>query len=173
MTSYNLLSDALCSADYYTLAGPAACDPDARLERVKAKLATEMEAGAVLCLQEVSRKWGAKLVPFFEEYGYAYAAAMYGHDFNGYMGQCLAWPRRVFSVEEVDTSRISDTVPGWRRSGKPHAPKERSAQEQARQSSPPCFAHFNTVQTCGEFLSLWHSRPHVLCHSCPHVNHLV
>ena len=70
----------------------------------------QMKQGAVICLQEVSRKWGGELVPFFEEHGYTYAAALSGGSFGGYMGQCTAWPSGRFRAEKVESKRISDTV---------------------------------------------------------------
>ena len=85
------------------------CSPTgpARLARIKLKLKEQMDKGAVVCLQEVSRAWGAELIPFLEDHGYAHAVALYGSPFNGYMGQCVIWPRKEFAVAEVDVSRIS------------------------------------------------------------------
>ena len=113
VTSYNVLSDALCTPEHFAHSAPADCDADARFARVLARLDAEMAAGAIVCLQEVSRAWGARLVPEFERRGYAYAAALSGGEFGGYMGQCVAWPRARYAVEEVRTPRLTDAVPGW------------------------------------------------------------
>lgn len=70
LASYNILSDSLCDAESFDCCDPADVDPDTRLARIKVKLAAEMEAGAVICLQEVSRHWAGELVPLFEKHGY-------------------------------------------------------------------------------------------------------
>ena len=56
----------------------------------------------------------AELLPFLEANGYAHAAALYGAPFNGYMGQCMIWPRAEFSVAEVDVTRIGMKETGRR-----------------------------------------------------------
>lgn len=111
IVTYNVLSPNLCSAGFFSLSEAGACDPSKRLERVKKKLREEMRLDSVLCLQEVSRAWGAELVPFFEENGYSYSAALTGGPFGGYMGQCLAWPAKKYKADSVNTSRIGDTIP--------------------------------------------------------------
>ena len=58
-------------------------DNAARFERVKTQLLVEMQRGSIICLQEVSRKWSAQLLPIFEQHGYSVAAAPYGNPFNG------------------------------------------------------------------------------------------
>ena len=42
-----------------------------------------MDKGAVICLQEISRKWGAELIPMVEANNYNHASALYGRAFNG------------------------------------------------------------------------------------------
>jgi endonuclease/exonuclease/phosphatase family metal-dependent hydrolase len=110
IATYNVLSDKLCRASHYPENSEDDLDNEKRLERVKAKLAEEMDKRAVVCLQEVSRHWGDKLVPFFEQRGYSYAGANYGNPFNGYMGCYVAWPRERYDAIDMDCSRISDTV---------------------------------------------------------------
>ncbi len=118
VATYNVLSDSLCRASHYVHSSADALDNAKRFERVKAKLVEEMQQGSVVCLQEISRKWGAKLVPFFEKHGYAYAGVNYGGKFNGYMGNYVAWPRDRYEVVDTDICRISDTV-NWIRESKP------------------------------------------------------
>ena len=98
IATYNVLSDKLCRASHYPENSEDDLDNEKRLERVKAKLAEEMDKRAVVCLQEVSRHWGDKLVPFFEQRGYSYAGANYGNPFNGYMGCYVAWPRERYDA---------------------------------------------------------------------------
>ena len=49
-------------------------------------------------------------MPFLEKHNYSQATALYGNEFNGFMGCVLAWPRDRYEVEAVDTSRIARTV---------------------------------------------------------------
>jgi len=113
IVQYNVLSDSLDSPDHYTFCDPADLDHDTRFKRVVAQLEEQMKEGAVLCLQEVSRNWGGKLVPLFEQHGYTCATALTGSQFGGYMGQCIAWPTDKFKAIEVQSIRVSDTVAGW------------------------------------------------------------
>jgi 2',5'-phosphodiesterase len=80
-----------------------------------------MDQKSVICLQEISRHWSARLVPFLDENNYQYAVGCSGSQFNGYMGQCLAWPKDRFKVEAVDVTRISDTVEWPERKAPPPA----------------------------------------------------
>ena len=124
VVQYNVLSDSLDGPDHYTFCDPKDLDGETRFQRVCAKLEVEMQQGAVLCLQEVSRTWGAKLVPFFEKHGYTHTTALTGSKFGGYMGQCIAWPSNKFQAVEVETIRASDTVDSWPIPEKPAGAKE-------------------------------------------------
>lgn len=120
VAQYNLLSDKLCSPEFFCYSPADACDNTKRLCKVKEKLEEQMAKKAILCLEEVSRDWGAELVTFFEKHDYAYAAALTGDSYTGYMGQCLAWPRSEYATEAVGTTRVADTIPmkdGDKRSG--------------------------------------------------------
>jgi len=113
LVSYNVLSDSLDSPTHYLHCDPKDLDHETRFRRVEAQLVEQMEAGAVLCLQEVSRNWGGRLTPLFEKHGYMYASALTGSKFGGYMGQCIAWPVNKFRSVETEAIRVSDTVDGW------------------------------------------------------------
>ena len=102
VVSYNVLSDSLGRPSHYIHSAKEDCNAKIRLGRVKQQLEVQMQKGAIICLQDVSRKWGAQLVPFFTEHGYTYAAALTGSKFGGYMGQCVEWPTGVYSVQDVD-----------------------------------------------------------------------
>lgn len=110
IASYNVLSDSLCRASQFTHCALEDLDNTTRLERVKLKLAAQMEAGCVICMQEVSREWAGQLVPLFEKHGYNHMDALSGSGFSGYMGQCLAWPTALYSAEDVCVKRVADTV---------------------------------------------------------------
>jgi 2',5'-phosphodiesterase len=111
IVTYNVLSDALVSPDFYVLCNPVDCNNSIRLQRVQKKLQAEMDRGSVICLQEVSRKWGGNLVSFFEANGYSYVSSDCGSIHNGYMGPCLAWPQKQFALVDADVTRIGDTIP--------------------------------------------------------------
>jgi len=119
IAQYNILSDSLDAPDHYIHCDPNDLDHEIRFQRVAAKLEEQMRAGAVLCLQEVSRNWAGRLIPLFEKHGYTYASALTGSKFGGYMGQCLAWPAKRFEAADISTIRVADTVEGWPKWPKP------------------------------------------------------
>ena len=113
VVTYNVLSSHLCEPTHYTACAPEDLDPPTRLRRVQEQLRPHIDAGAVLCLQELSDVWVGALVPYFEERGYTLVSGRYGRKFNGYMGVALAWPTARFESEAVDISRAADTVAPW------------------------------------------------------------
>ncbi len=110
LVSYNVLSDSLCDAEFFDCCAPEDVDNDTRLARVKRKLQAEMEQGAVICLQEISRNWAGELLPLYEKYGYGHMEACSGSAFGGYMGVSLAWPQAKFSCEEIQAKKIGETI---------------------------------------------------------------
>ena len=113
--SYNVLSEKLCNWSYYDKTRPSDCDPDARYERVSSKVRAQMDTNAVICMQEVSRRWLEKMIPIFSKYNYEYVSYQ-GHKMkNGYMGPCVAWPKDRFQVKDVNVDRVTDTMkwPAW------------------------------------------------------------
>ena len=111
IASYNVLSDELCDPKFFNQCAAEHCAPNFRLQRVKKKLSKEIEQGAIICLQEVSRRWGAQFNTFFEQHGYAHVACLSGSKKNGYMGQTLAWRRDLYELIDNETVRLADTVP--------------------------------------------------------------
>eukprot|EP00747_Dinoflagellata_sp_TGD_P024781 gnl/TRDRNA2_/TRDRNA2_130791_c0_seq1.p1 gnl/TRDRNA2_/TRDRNA2_130791_c0~~gnl/TRDRNA2_/TRDRNA2_130791_c0_seq1.p1 ORF type:complete len:775 (+),score=114.00 gnl/TRDRNA2_/TRDRNA2_130791_c0_seq1:148-2472(+) len=118
--SYNVLSDSLCDAGYFNSSPPEDCDPETRLQRVKDKLAPQIEAQAVICLQEMSRRWVSRLIPFLEDLGYSHVSCPYGDIRSGYMGQMIAWPRERYILEDTEIRRVADAIEGtWPTFSKP------------------------------------------------------
>ena len=72
VASYNVLSDGLCDAEFFDCCAPADVDNRTRLERIKRKLEAEMQRGAIICLQEISRNWAGELLPLYEKHGYGH-----------------------------------------------------------------------------------------------------
>lgn len=67
-----------------------------------------VEAGAIICLQEVSRKWAGRLHTLFASSDYVFTVSHYGRRFNGYMGVGLAYPRRDFALQEQHTVVVAE-----------------------------------------------------------------
>jgi mRNA deadenylase 3'-5' endonuclease subunit Ccr4 len=74
VVSYNVLSEKLCNWSYFDKSRPSDCDADVRYERVSQKLKTQMDSNAVICMQEVSRRWLEKMIPMFSYSNYAYVS---------------------------------------------------------------------------------------------------
>eukprot|EP00854_Cymbomonas_tetramitiformis_P010251 gene10251-12125_t len=109
VASYNVLSSSLCKADYHLKCTSKNLDPATRLQRVKKLLLSEMEVGALLCLQEVSMKWSTSLHTFFLDNDYVFINHGYGNSFDGYMGVGIAFPRSKFQLCEAHIEKLSDT----------------------------------------------------------------
>lgn len=110
VVSYNVLSSSLGCASYFTRCSPEDLESETRFDRIVKKLEEQMAQGAVICLQEVSRKWSGKLVPLFQRNGYMHASSLTGNKWNGYMGQVLAWPSARYAALDVECVSLPDTV---------------------------------------------------------------
>lgn len=64
-------------ADYYTSCNPEDLHPPTRFKRVLERLGREVDAGAVVCLQEVSISWVGPLHAFFQQRGYSFVTHLY------------------------------------------------------------------------------------------------
>lgn len=145
VVTYNVLSSHLCEPTHYIKCNPEDLDPPTRRARVEELLTPHMNAGAVICLQEVSAQWQGEMTPFFESKGYTFVTGSYGNAFNGYMGVALAWPTNRFTGEEVAITRVADCK-DW-----PSPPKE----EQVKRSKlvKALAGAWASVRT------LWHTPP--------------
>lgn len=85
-----------------------------------AKLEQQVARRAIICLQEVSRTWGARLHVYFRERGYTLLASHYDGAFSGYMGVAIAVPLDAYEMLDADVTRISD-VKKWQREPPPSA----------------------------------------------------
>lgn len=110
-TTYNVLSPKLATPSHYPLNAKEDVVQEGRWPKLKAKLKAEVEAGAIIGLQEVDLGWAGQLHAFFAECGYCVVFAQYGKTFNGYMGVMMAWPRDLYEAVDVDISRVTDTAP--------------------------------------------------------------
>ncbi|KAA8493671.1 Carbon catabolite repressor protein 4-like 4 [Porphyridium purpureum] len=124
VVTYNVLSPTLAAPPYFPFCNPDDLVPDVRLERVKRKLLSEIERGAILCLQEVSRSWTGNLHAFFVQHQYSMIVAPYGSKFNDYMGVAIAFPLSgPVELVEAHLDRLSDTK-SWGQVGQRPPKKE-------------------------------------------------
>ena len=118
IVSYNVLSSSLCEADYHVKCAPGDLDEKARLRRVCALLAPEMDNSAVICLQEVSTKWAGALHAQLSRKNYHMIYMGYGGKFDGYMGCALAFPAGKYTLEDCKMERVAD-LKRWPRLTRP------------------------------------------------------
>ena len=85
VTTYNVLSSHLGGADYFTSCRPEHLDAKYRLKQLQKKLDIEIEAKAIICLQEVSTPWAGALHVYFANRGYHMVTGLYGNKFNGWV----------------------------------------------------------------------------------------
>lgn len=109
VATYNVLSSHLSEPSHFVSCAPEHLDPKARLEKVLDKLSTEVDAGSIICLQEVSALWAGGLHTYFAKAGYHFITGLYGGSFNGYMGVGIAVPTARYELADVDITRIADT----------------------------------------------------------------
>lgn len=129
IVSYNLLSSHLAEPTYHTKCKPQNLDAKVRFSKIIDKLKQEIDTHndndasdgnshipVVFCLQEVSHDWAKQLHVFFANNGYHFITALYGRNFNGYMGIGTAYPTQYYETLNVDLCRLSDTRKGgWPR----------------------------------------------------------
>jgi 2',5'-phosphodiesterase len=104
VTTYNILSSSLGSADYYPKCDPDACNPKLRFPVIREKIAKEIDKRAIICLQEVSIQWSGGLHAYFASQGYRFITGMYGSRFNGYMGVGIAVPSEKYDILDADVT---------------------------------------------------------------------
>ena len=63
----------------------------------------EMDEDAVIALQEVSKKYGRSLQPFFARHDYHVVTTYYGSFFSGYMGVLIAVPAKYELLDCVSS----------------------------------------------------------------------
>ena len=117
VVTYNVLSSALASPEWFPFCDPSNLESHTRLTRVVSKLKSEIDKRAIICLQEVSRDWSGKLHALFSMNGYSMIDSLYGIAISGYMGVCIAFPNEKWTAVDVDIRRVADTKDYW------HIPK--------------------------------------------------
>ena len=102
VASYNILCSTLAPPDRFCHCAPQDLEASARLPRILRQLDAEVDAGAVVCLQEVGREWCGRLHKYFADKGFHFVHSGYGERFNDYMGVGIAFPTSKFKL--VDSS---------------------------------------------------------------------
>jgi len=109
VVTYNVLSSHLADPERFSHCKSNDLNASTRLERVISKLEEHTSAGAIICLQEVSRDWSGKLHVFFQPKGYTFVTSLYAGSFSGYMGVAIAFPNNRWCLMDADIRRVSDT----------------------------------------------------------------
>ena len=111
LATYNVLCSELGDPKYFTNCKPSDLDADTRFSRILSQLRTELQRGAVVCLQEVSRSWASRLHAFFAQNGYHFIVDTYSEQKSGYMGVGIAIPTSQYDIVLCDMRRVADTGP--------------------------------------------------------------
>ena len=150
VVTYNILSSALASPDWFRHCDPRDLEADTRLQRVLHKLGAQVEKRAIICLQEVSREWSGKLHAFFQQRNYTFIDSLYGPQVSGYMGVGIAFPNERWRAVDVDIQRIADTKDAWIVSERENAWRPASSEARVGDwTCPACGAHvFATKVAC-------------------------
>jgi len=120
--TYNVLSSAMSTPEHYPKCDPEILDPEFRLRAICEHLKYEIRSLSIICLQEVSITWAAKLTTFFHERKYHFIVTNYGTRFNGYMGVAIAYPMKAFILMDVQIINVADTKKGGWGPPKPTVP---------------------------------------------------
>eukprot|EP01088_Endostelium_zonatum_P010234 TRINITY_DN23606_c0_g1_i1.p1 TRINITY_DN23606_c0_g1~~TRINITY_DN23606_c0_g1_i1.p1 ORF type:complete len:396 (-),score=63.85 TRINITY_DN23606_c0_g1_i1:27-1214(-) len=110
VVSYNVLSSELSSTHHFTHNDPEHLFHRNRYKILQAKLTEETTLGSVICLQEVSRNWSAKLHVFFTQKNYNYIPSLYGDPKSGYMGVAVAFPNDKYFLQNCSITRVAETI---------------------------------------------------------------
>lgn len=111
ITSYNVLSSCLAEPSHFTSCNATYLEKDYRLNKLLEKLLPEISMQAVINLQEVSNEWAGRLSAFFSQHQYHFFTALYGREFNGFMGVGVAVPIAKYDILDVDICTIGTTLP--------------------------------------------------------------
>jgi len=111
VVSWNVLCPQLCTDIIFPHSRLPDLDDDIRWGRVLRKLSEKVEENAVICLQELSQDWCARLHVFFLKSDYCLVSSNYGKEGDGYMGVAVAFPRRLYDLPAVSIKRVSEALP--------------------------------------------------------------
>jgi 2',5'-phosphodiesterase len=102
VVTYNVLSEdsRLCGQSLHPGCKPEHLNATHRMKLLQIKLSREIvQFNAIACLQEVNAVWASMLSTFFNNSGYD----TYTHP-GGPVGVMMAWPRKLYRVEQQNTT---------------------------------------------------------------------
>lgn len=120
VVTYNILSSSLASPGYFTHCEPKNLSTEKRYSRIMKKLDGEIDAGSVVCLQEISLLWAGRLEALFHKKGYHFIQTQYGTYHSDFMGVGIGFPMSKYSMEDCVMMRLTDLV-SWKREPRPVA----------------------------------------------------
>jgi len=103
--SYNVLSSELVDPERFALCSEEDLDSDRRYQEIEKILSVEVDRKSIICLQEVSLTWAARLHVFFAPRNYRVVKAQFSSIHSGYMGCLTAFPHDVYKL--VDCKYLS------------------------------------------------------------------
>ena len=109
--SYNILSDNLCTQEYFPRNKPVNLDPGIRQTRLLKELKTFVNGNYILTLQEVSRTQWQWLSLYLEHHGYIAHWHSRGLRLDGYMGVVISFPRKRYKILEVQYKFLEELTP--------------------------------------------------------------
>ena len=107
VVSYNALCDCYHDQKNHHFSN------DERLASLRRKLSEQIEKGAIISLQEVSKTWASQLAAMFEAKDYTFFCSRYGNLRNGYMGVAIAFSRLRYRLLDSFDERISHSNVIW------------------------------------------------------------
>jgi exonuclease III len=110
VVTYNMLSNTLADPASFPWNEEEDLRAAVRWSRIEAKLIEWMEQDAILCLQEVSLAWSAKLSILCAENGYIPIWHGYGSSKSGHMGVAVAVPTAKYRVKRVQFTRTGSFI---------------------------------------------------------------
>jgi mRNA deadenylase 3'-5' endonuclease subunit Ccr4 len=99
IVSFNVLSSKLATPKVYHKTPEEYLDKDKRYQKLENLLKDKTHEDYIVCLQEVSQEWRAKLELFFYQNDYRMVARNYHTPFSDYMGIVTAFPNKKYTMK--------------------------------------------------------------------------
>jgi mRNA deadenylase 3'-5' endonuclease subunit Ccr4 len=93
IVTYNILAPLLSSKKAFPETEDKYINPEKRLEKIKEKIEEWGKENAIICLQELSRKWYLDIQPFLDKIAYKIIFIGYGNQYNDFMGTAILYPQ--------------------------------------------------------------------------------
>lgn len=110
LATYNVLSPDLATPTEHRHCKSKNLDTETRFKRVVKQLKKEMKQNSIICLQELVQEWAEKLKPIMESNKYFFFEKCYKVPLKGRRGVAVAVPTEIYSVLEVESQQVVETV---------------------------------------------------------------